>query len=376
MPTHPPRSPRTSSTTFLLFTLLSLVPWLAIAQTALPPLPTPIQNLPVRPLKTRQPEQVKAHILLDVQIADKAGNPVTNIDPFDFNLLDNREPQKLLVIQHAGINAASPRPPAELIILLDAVNCTFQSMQLERQNIVLYLLRNGGRLNQPTTIILLTDTELKIQPKPSMDGNALAKAIEKSPNPVHTLHYAAGYAGEMEREEWSLRNVSKLAIYESARPGRKLVLWISHGWPPLDQSDNYLSDYYLKGIFRNVVQLKNELVAARITLDAIDPRGPVPGVNPFYYLDYVKPLTRYTEARSPNLMLEVLATHTGGRVLDISTDILSEIDLCLSDLNSWYTLLYNAPPSTKPDQFHAIAVRVNRPNTQTRAISGYYSQPK
>uniref|UniRef100_E6PZP9 VWFA domain-containing protein n=1 Tax=mine drainage metagenome TaxID=410659 RepID=E6PZP9_9ZZZZ len=339
-------------------------------------MPTPIQNLPVRPLQKRQPEQLKAHILLDVQIADKAGAPIQGLAPFDFTLLDNGVPQKLLGIQHAGISFASPHPPAELIILLDAVNCTFESMQLERQNVVNYLRRNGGRLNQPTTIVLLTDTELKIQPRPSMDGNALANAIEKSRNPVHTFHYAAGYAGELDREEWSLRNLSKLAIYETARPGRKLVLWISHGWPPLDQSDNYLSDFYLKGIFRNVVQLNNELLAARITLDAIDPRGPVSGVNHFYYLDYVKPLVSYTQARSPDLMLEVFATHTGGRVLDISTDILSEIDMCLSDLNSWYTLLYNAPPAIRQNQFHGITVRVNRPDAHTRTVSGYYSQPK
>uniref|UniRef100_E6PZQ2 VWFA domain-containing protein n=1 Tax=mine drainage metagenome TaxID=410659 RepID=E6PZQ2_9ZZZZ len=313
-------------------------------------------------------------ILLDVTATDPNGKPDTTLNPFDFHILDNGAPQKLLAMQKGGLSLAGARPPMEMVIVLDAVNCSFVKMQLERQDVENFLHSRGGKLPIPTRIVILTDTKMDVLPEASQDGNALAKFIEQAPNPVHSLRFEAGYYGEMDRATWSLDHLSKLATLEARQPGRKLVIWISHGWHPLARDYLAMSKEDLERDFRMVETLTDGLLEARITLDSIDPILDLPGENLTYYRTFLKPPKRYEEADTPDLMLQVLATHSGGDVLQESTNIQGEIEQAMRAMDAWYTLAYTPSSPIEPNQFHAVSVNTGK--DVVHAPMGYYSQPQ
>ncbi len=316
------------------------------------------------------------HLLVDVTVTGADGKPVTGLSPFDFQIADNGRPEKLLAMQTGGLALSGSKTPAEMVIVLDAVNCTWEKMQLERQDVEEFLRRRGGRLPVPTRIVMLTDTQMTIPPHATEDGNALAQYIQRTPNPVHSLRFQAGYYGEMDRAMWSMDQMNKLARFESAQPGRKLVVWISHGWHPLSRDYLAMSKEDLQRDFELDETLTDNLLMARITLDSIDPILDLPGENLDYYQAFVKPVKKYEQVDTPDLMLQVLARHTGGLVLNQSTDIQGEIEQAMGTLKSWYTLVYSPTKTSDPNAFHAISVSLsNTPGAVVHAPIGYYANP-
>ena len=106
-------------------------------------------------------------------------------------------------------------------------------MATERDQIVKYLGRNGGRLPIPISIALFSDSGVKLD-QPTQDGNVLISELEKMPIPMHTINSAMGGKGSVERYQLSLETLEPPACLHGAqKPGRKLLLWIGPGWPML-----------------------------------------------------------------------------------------------------------------------------------------------
>ena len=331
------------------------------------------------------------HLLVDVTVTDAQGKPEMDLSPFDFHLMDNGKAQRVLAVQKAGWMVPGAATAPEMVLVLDAVNLSFEKMQLERQDVQNFLRRDGGRLPVPTRVAMLTDTKLIESAEPTTDGNQLAKFIDRNPNPVHSLRFQAGYYGELDRATWSMDQLYKLAQGEQQRPGRKLVVWISHGWHPLARDYLAMSKEDLQRDYAMVVGLTNALLRARITLVSLDPILDLPGENLNYYKAFLPPVTSWQHVDTPNLLLQVLARHSGGMVLDQSTNIEGEIRQAMQVLRGWYTLAYtptsaasgetgSAGKSGATDQsvFHAIQVTVGsgQPTGQAAvkvmAPVGYY----
>ncbi len=324
------------------------------------------------PSKTAQ----QPHLLVDVTVTGEHGKPVTGLSPFAFQVTDDGAAQKVLAVQNGGLMLPGSKTPAEMVIVLDAVNCTFEKMQLERQDVVEFLRRRGGKLPVPTRVAMLTDTKLKVSPQATLDGNALAQFIEQTPNPVHTLRFQAGYYGEMDRATWSEDQLYKLAHMLAPETGRKLVVWISHGWHPLSRDYLAMNEADLKRDFDLDVALTNALLQARITLSSIDPILALPGENLNYYQAFLKPVEKWEQVDTPNLMLQVLASHTGGMVLNQSTDIQGEIERAMQTLNGWYTLVYSPKTMNGGKPYHPILVTLApdaaAQRIEVRGPQGYY----
>src|SRR6266702_470639 len=71
--------------------------------------------------------------------------------------------------------------------------------------------RNGGRLAQPVSLILLTDLELRVQPRPSTDGNAVASVLEQIKGRISSLTPAMGGEGALQRFQLSARQMGNIA---------------------------------------------------------------------------------------------------------------------------------------------------------------------
>ena len=145
----------------------------------------------------------------------------------------------------------------------------------------------------------------------SRDGNALDAVLSKQQSGLRTVDNSSGFYGAAERLEMSLGQLSQLAAFEATQPGRKLILVISPGWNLFalagDQSDMKQRTW----VFNSIVQLTNGLREAHIALYCLDPFD-LGRTDPFYYQGFRK-ASRPQGRQYPNLALQVLAEHSGGR---------------------------------------------------------------
>jgi VWFA-related protein len=312
-------------------------------------------------------------ITLDVVVTDRNGNPVSGLQQQDFTLLDNKQPQKLLSF-HAVDQTA---PPPEVILLVDAVNTSFISVSYERDQIVRFLSQNGGKLAQPVSIIFFTDAKTTVQSAPTRDGNALIGIFDKNVTGLRTLTRSTGFYGAEDRLQLSIRAIGMLARYEAAKPGRKLVIWISPGWPILSGPRVTLSNHDQQAIFNTVVALSTDLRLARITLDSVDPLGTADagGLRTVYYQNFLKGLKKANQAEAGDLALQVLATQSGGQVLHSSNDITAEITRCTTDASTYYEMSFNPAPADGPNDYRTLELKTDKAGLAARTRTGYYAQP-
>jgi VWFA-related protein len=327
-------------------------------------------------------------IKIDVVVTDKAGRPVTGLQPQDFTLLDDKTPRKTSSFQAFDGVSIKPDQPTEVILLFDYVNETVREVAAERFEVQKFLRENGGHLAQPTSIFLLQDSGLQALRQPTTDGNALAEAVAKMDTSFRVNSRATGSNGAQERYAESLHALSGIAAYEKQRPGRKLLLWIGYGWPTLSEPTNDAMKQY----FKSIVEYSTSLREARINVYSVGivprpvqtfRRGESNGeiiqtsaiYNPFAYQEYLKGVDKFWRSRAANLYVKVLAAQNGGRVLGLDNDLKSQIDSCIQDANAFYTLSFNPPQAAQPNEYHSLKVQLDRPGLIARTNTGYYNQP-
>ena len=316
-------------------------------------------------------------IWLDVVVSDKAGNAIAGLGEQDFTLLDDKQPRKITSFQATdGTNRAAD-PALQVIFLVDAVNTGIQSVGYERLQLEKFLRQDGGRLSLPTSLVLFTDTATRVQPTPTRDGNLLASSLDDNQTALRALGRSAGFYGAAERLDLSLRALDGVARNAANQPGRKMLIWLSPGWPILSGPNVDLTEKNEQWLFRTITTLSQELREARITLYSIDPlgMGDAGGLQTFYYRSFLKGVSSYRNAQNGNLALQVLAAQTGGRVLNTGNDIDKEITGCLEDAKAFYTLSFDSPPADHPDEYHSLEVKVDKPKVNARTRMGYYAEP-
>jgi VWFA-related protein len=340
-----------------------------------------MQRPPEPPASLEASGKKVGQITLDVTVTDSSGQPVSGLTEGDFTVLDNHQAAKIVSFRPvnradggAG-DGATTTGPAEAILLIDEVNNSFESVATERDQIVKYLNRNGGHLPVPISIALFSESGVKID-QPTQDGSVLIAELEKMPIPIHTINSAMGGEGAVERFQLSLKTLSHLLTFTGRRPGRKLLLWIGPGWPmmsgvrfgstPGDRHEDWDS----------IVSFSKDLRQARTTLYSINSLSSETGLpHDLYYKNFLKPATSVKDADSANLALPVLALQSGGRVLNGSNDLASEIASCMADAGAYYTIAIQVSPSEMVNDYHSLEVKLAKTGLTARTSAGYYNQP-
>jgi VWFA-related protein len=214
----------------------------------------------------------------------------------------------------------------------------------------------------------------------SRDGNAVIADLNQKQLGLRTIGRSQGLSGGMERMQMSLSVLQKLADHEASMPGRKLVVWISPGWPFLISGmDQVLESQKQKQwFFDSIVALSDGFRRARITLYNIDPLGTADALSlrATDYKQFLKPVKKADQADIGDLALQVLASQSGGRVLNSSNDLAGEIATCAADANSYYVLSFEGLPGDGPNEYHALEIKIDKPGLTVRTRSGYYAQPE
>jgi VWFA-related protein len=315
-------------------------------------------------------------ITLDVVVADRAGKPVSGLQQQDFAVTDDKKPQSVVSF-HAVDGSASAADPIQIILLVDEVNTSFQSIAFERDALKKFLGRDGGKLPVPVSMVFFSDTGTEMQNAPSLDGNALIASFESHETKLHTIRRSAGFYGAVERYQLSLRTLQSLASAEAAKPGRKILIWISPGWPYLSGPRVNLTRQEEDGLFRSIVSLSSALRQARVTVYSVDPLGTADsgGLRTFYYEEFLKGVAKPKDAQAGNLALQVIAVQSGGRVLNGNNDLAGLIATAAADASTYYVLSIDPPPAENVDEYHAVEVKTERPGVTVHARTGYYGQP-
>lgn len=309
-------------------------------------------------------------ITLDVVVTAGSGSPIAGLTQNDLQVFDSKKPQAI-----TSFTPLNNKAPAEVLLVLDAINAPFIAVSSERDQILRFLRAQGEHLPVPTSLAVVTDTNIYVQPTSSTDGKGLSAALERHALSLRMLRRSTGFYGASERANLSLHALTQLAAREGAKPGRKLIFWISPGWPLLSGPAVSLTATQKRQIYASVVRITTQLRQNRITLYALNAWGATePLIRSEYYQGFTKPLVKSYEAEIGNMALQVFARQSGGLVVN-SNDLGSLLKRALEDTSAYYEIVYDKPAAEQADEFHSVEVRVDKPGLNVRTIHGYYSRP-
>ena len=326
---------------------------------------------------------------INVVVADPAGNPVSDLGPSDFTLLDNGQPAKIRTLHNS---LAASEPASELIFVLDAVNLSPQQFTQIESSVAHFLRRNSGRLEAACFLYRLTRDGLFSPSMFTRDGNLLANEVEQhkfprivwKPGEYDESTLLRPWVGRPQSDSFSVRALGSIAIDQREIPGRKVVVWIGPGWPVNSVArltpGASVTVYHFGNIvsFDDATELSTRLREARITLDNVNVRpSPDPSFN---YHDSLEAPRSQLDMVPAKLALQVIATRTGGLVLEASGNLDRgaldrDIERCVEQERSYYTLSFNPPHTDRMDEFHDLRLQVDRPALTVRAPTGYYNEP-
>jgi VWFA-related protein len=316
-------------------------------------------------------QAASGNIHLDVVVTAKSGPPVADLQQQDFTLLDNGSPQAISSFQAVTGRQA----PAQVVLVIDAINVDAQAIGYERVQIDKFLHAEGGRLAYPVAIVVATDTGVKVAENFSSDGNALSAAMDHDQIGIRDIGRSAGFYGATERLQYSLQALDQLAVSDPAHQGRKILIWISPGWPILSGPNVQLDGKQQGEIFTQIVSLSTQLRQARVTLYNVNPIGAGESVfRGTYYQEFLKGVSKPSQVNLGNLALQVLAIQSGGLALEFDNDLSAMLQRCLSDIAPYYEISFAAAPSERPDEYHHLEVNIAKPGLTARTRQNYYAQ--
>lgn len=314
----------------------------------------------------------KSSIRLVVMVAPKAGQQVTNLAKQDFIVVDNKSPRPITSFKEIN----SGQESVKVILLIDAVNSGFERVAYVREQVKKFLQTNGGHLAHPTTIAILTDDGTQIQKDFTSDGKGLSSSLDHNTIGLRQITRNSGIWGADERFQISLTAMRQLTAYAATIPGRKIVLWVSPGWPLLSGGNIQLSSKQQQQIFGNVVAFSKQLQEANLTLYNINPLGPDENLfYAHYYQNFLQGVSNPGQTDLADLSLQVIAIQSGGLVFNGSSDVTGSLKRFMADTESWYEITFETPAAERPDEYHQIETTVDKPGLIARTRDGYYAQP-
>lgn len=327
-------------------------------------------------------------IHLDVAVTDPQEMPVDHLTEGDFTILDNGIPQKIDSFRSSSDLTDVNAELAEVVLVLDQVNISPVQFDIARHGIIQFLRQNGGRLDHRMSIYWFKNTGLYATATPTNDGNVLAEEIDHGRLPRVLWEIPPPSNGDiraiagMSATLWdsALRTVYTIAIERREEPGRKVLLWMGYGWPFDTGHFNRLET-----AFESLVELSTRLREARVVICQIpppaDPRSVSPHVFNFDYPNYVagvhsvSELLKDPQLSNPHFALQVLAIQSGGLVLNKYSAIENEIQRCIQYVSNFYTLSFDPPHASQPDEYHGLKVQIRAPGLSASTSTAYYDEP-
>jgi VWFA-related protein len=363
----------------------------ASGQSATPASQPAVQLTPRTPEERERDRLAALHLILNVAVTDGAGNPVTDLKQEDFTLSTNGQSQRIASLREVEGGAAAQF--VHVLLVLDPLNNSSGAYATELKAVEKFLGASHGQLAWPTSIALVSASGLIVEPS-SQNSRAILDLVRSLPKDTHARDRGLSL-DELNRgiRQWispdldnqdhrfqqSLHGLVQLINRQINALGRAIVIWIGPGWPLLtDQGFVQDAPAMQRNLLDGIVDINGGLREAQVTLDMVASPDMLPetGYDRFsYYNAFLQPVKAPADAHAGNLSLPVLASQSGGQVLDRSKDIAGEIAACIADAGSYYVLSFDSSAAAQPDEYRTIEVKVDRPGLVVRANTGYYAEP-
>ncbi len=400
------------------------------------PQPPPAQQPPAQQPPAQQPPPPQPQqpvfraginfVRVDVIVTDDKGNPVTNLDQKDFEVLEDGVPQTVQTFRLVDIPNTPPpdaEPPHEIRNEYD------QEREATRPDVRLFVImlddyhvRRGASMRVKEPLIRFVQQDLSpldlvavMYPLTPLDAlqfthnrDSIVSAInafvgrkyDYTPRNEFEEQYAYYPAATVERirNQVSLSALKGLTTWlGSVREGRKAVILVSEGYTnnlppqlndpiaaipglgnpsqpgaqntdPRAESVHFFETADMMTDLREVYDAANR---ANTAIYALDPRG----LAAFEY-DINEGVASQADrtALSDTLdTLHVLADETDGRAIVNSNDLDRGLRQIVRDSSAYYLLGYTSSVAPADGKFHEIKVRVKRPGLEVRARKGYWA---
>ena len=374
-------------------------------------------------------------VIVDVVATDNHGHQVTDLTRDDFTVLERGKTQAISIFNYeqplsSAQNASAP-PPLPLhvytnspeyrrspgpptFLLLDGLNTAPGDQVASREQLLGYVATQI-KPDQPVAVLSLTDRLYVLQDftsDPAMLRAALLKFTAKKshqmargePRTVTSLEaqqmtpqmleainrFNQGNFVESVRDrvKITLAAMRTIARIAAGFPGRKILLWISAGFPltflPGQDATSGPPENFSDDIREATAKLSDAQVAvypvdARGLVGQEDTRGItndlVDTVQQSGAPDggQVPPSHRLENVSMSNLAMESIAADTGGLAITNHNDLGRAVAMTLADGSSYYTLgFYPADPELD-GKFRRIDVKVARKGLKLRYRRGYFA---
>lgn len=335
-------------------------------------------------------------VLLDVVVTDTKGNPVTDLKREDFQVFEDKQPQRISSFEppaaHAlppPVHEGAPFNPDDTksygdspvtVLVLDELNTHFADTDFARRSIRDFLKARPATLNEPTMLLTLGDKKFQLLQNFTRDRDSLLKALADHRTSYSWKLELGKSTGEetVERLGFSVNALEQIAEYSARIPGRKNLVWVGQGFPSLDTSGIAPEDdLKLTAMLQHVT---DTLLATRVTLYAVDPTSNAIGLTEITDGDQMNFFSmtaggagRLMDPFDQTLDFDRLGPVTGGRVLRGQNDISHLIDASVQLGEHFYTIGYSPTNNSQASQsFRKITVKCLRPGTTVQTRDGYY----
>jgi VWFA-related protein len=319
---------------------------------------------------------------LNVVALDNKDRPVEDLSADDFQVTDNGKPQPILFFRHNDKRLVAPpetgprvftnrpagRPAHATAILLDLLNESFSAGGSAQEEVLkalsrvesgdelyLYILTRDGRL-YPVRDIPAGEGDV---PAGGPDWTAHARPIvEKAIKETFSLRSVNMTI--IERVAMTYGGLEVLARKLGSVPGRKSLVWITHGLP-ISVRDAAGEHIDFQPYLRELSATFARFDAAIYPVMQVPPGMATAGSEEAQY-----------SGMGSKETLSQFAELTGGRTKG-NIDIGVVVRQAMADTRTSYQIGYRPPESNWDGKYHKIKITCVRKGVKTQSMTGYYA---
>jgi len=336
-------------------------------------------------------------VVVDVQVLDKKGQPLTGLTADDFKIVEEREPQSIrsfeehrpkpaLEVENPKLAPSLPlntftnyTPVANqgtpIVILIDAMDTTSTDLQMERRVALINYFKHLPP-GQPPIAIFQFDRTLRMIQGFTSDPKVLlaaAESLRDMPNDSlpPSVMAAMGTPDELRERQKAIENAMRmLTRYIAGYPGRKHLVWFTWQMPMSPIPEKIVP---VTGSQKGDAQaLTDVLTINRVTVSVVDSAGLA---NPEIFPGPASVGRAMGSAhRLFNLTnMDMVADQAGGKAYYNSNDLTAVITDLINTGSNYYTLVYSTTNTNWNGEYRSIKVLVDRPDVTLRHKQGYYA---
>jgi VWFA-related protein len=379
----------------------------AAQQPAQNPQQPPVQ-IQVPPLQRRDPiltlHAESRAVLLDVVVTDGHGNPVHNLQPGDFRIIEDGETQTVASLEEhhppdpAKI-AAEPKLPAlasntfsnrkapatdrsdksaATVFLLDAVDSPMTAQIYARDQILQWIA-----IMPPGTEVAIFQlgVQLHLIQGFTSDSAVLRSAVKDRYKPLLTaLPRRAGYVGQAFQMDSINSAMKSLGAYLATRPGRKNLIWFTGHVPPSVYANGSAMGGSLhdsESFVFNYSKATEALTLGDVSVYPIDTRGLQ--TDPAWSAANSGPPSNHSASNFAATQffqhsdLQAVAEATGGRAFYNTNGIKQVISEVVDAGSTYYTLSYYPTNKQWDGRYRKLKLETTQPRLQLEYRRGYYA---